>query len=202
MLQLILKFVTQNALKGAGGYLMAHGYATQDQWTAIAGFIVTMVGLGLHWYQMHSHAVATGAVASPALSPKMMAPLIALLLLPALLCGCNFNRKDVAHVWTASQDGTTVGVTENPTTQLYELGVKRVHSHITMIPIIFETNAMGNIRAVIPDVVVSDEINARSGIFGGAGGTITVATGTNAVQTILGGQHQPINTATGTNLPK
>lgn len=205
MLQLAIKFAMSHALSIAGVWAVTHGLTTNTGWQTIAGFITACIAYIIHWYQSHHAAQMAGTVPAPAplLSPKQAGAtgLILALLVPLLLVGCQ-NNKDIAHVWTASQDGTTVGVTENPTTQLYELGVKRVHSHVTMIPIIFETNNVGNIRAVIPDVVVSDEINARSGIFGGAGGTITVATGTNAVGTLLGGGHVPINEGTGTNLPK
>lgn len=205
MLQLIIKFVVQNALKAAGVWCIGQGIATTANWQIVVGVVSSAVGWIWHWHETHAAAVASGQIPAPvvpALSPKLTPPVILAFLLPALLlAGCAIP-KDIAHVYTISGDGTSVGITQNPATQAYELGLKRVHTHLSIIPIVFQTNSLGVISCVIPDVVVSDEINGRNSIFGGAGGTITVATGTNAVQTILGGGHVPINEGTGTNLPK
>ncbi len=211
MLQLIIKFVIQNALKSAGPVLAANGIANSQQWQTVCGVIAAAIGWIWHWHEAHAAAVASGAIKPASLPPGATLPdagakaaaLIALLVLPvAMFTGCGGLPKDVAHVYTISGDGTSMGITQNPATQLYELGLKRIHTHLTIVPIVFQTNAAGTITAVIPDTVVSDEINGRNSIFGGAGGTITVATGTNAVQTMLGGGHVPINEGSGTNLPK
>jgi len=90
MLQLITKFSGQNALKFVGAWLIAHGYATQDQWTSIAGGIITMAGVVWHWYELHAHAQATGQVKAPALPASVVKVASALALAFGLLwvSGC------------------------------------------------------------------------------------------------------------------
>lgn len=206
MLQIVIKFALTHGLAAAGVWAVTNGLTTYTGWESVVGFLSATVAYIIHWHSTHTAAVATGQVPAPqapTLSPKAAgAAMLFALAMPALLLGGCKLPGDVAHVYHISGDGTSLGVTQNPTTQAYELGLKRIHTTLTIIPIVYQTNALGNITAVIPDTVVSDEINARSGVFGGAGGTITIATGTNAVQTLLGGMHVPINEGTGSTLPK
>jgi hypothetical protein len=204
MLQLIIKFLVQNILKSAGPALAMNGIATSEQWQTCCGVIAAAIGWIWHWHESHAAAVAAGKVPPAALPPKLAGQVVSLILaclIPVFLVGCALP-KDVAHVYHLSGDGTSLGITQNPATQAYELGLKRVHTTMTIVPVIWSTNNVGGLVAIVPDSVISDEINGRSTIFGGAGGTITVAVGSNAVQSILGGGHQPINAGSGTNLPK
>lgn len=201
MLQLIISFVVKNILSAAGVWCINQGIATDSEWKTILGVVSAAIAWVWHWHESHAAAVASGKVQPVALSPKAAGAVALIILLGLFATGCKLPN-DVAHVYTISADGTSLGVTQNPATQAYELGLKRVHTHVSIIPIMWQSTSNGLMVAVIPDTVVSDEINARSGIFGGAGGTITVATGTNAVATLLGGGHVPINEGTGTNLPK
>lgn len=216
MLTLVLKVLLKYALAAAGSVAIDKGICNSSEWITVAGVLTTCVSLLWHWIEAHQHAVAIGQVTGQAPQsgagsqsnnqpglPGLKNVLVLFLLLPAfLLAGGCAIPKDVAHVYHISGDGTSLGLTQNPTTQAYELGLKRVHTTLSIVPIVWQTNGTGNILAVVPDTVLSDEINGRSTIFGGAGGTITLAVGTNAVQTLLGGQHYPINQGSGTNIPK
>lgn len=209
MLQLIIKFGLSHALSIAGVWCVTHGLTTNTGWQTISGFIISGIAYLVHWYQAHHAAQVAGTVPVPsvALSPKAKAAvsLFLCLLIPEfLLTGCGgILPKDVAHVMNFTEDGTKVHIGQNAVTQMPELSVGREQADVTVIPIVFQTNAVsGQISAVVPDVVMSYEFNGRNATFGGMSGTITVATGTNAVATILGGGHVPINAGTGTSLPK
>lgn len=116
--------------------------------------------------------------------------------------GCASN-PDLSHIRRAVGTGTKVGITQNPGTGAYELGVSRVQIEYTSIPVVFSTNSANQLQAVIPDVVSRYEVATHSAIFGNAGLTSTLATGTNAVNTAVGGSTPPINNGvgTGSNLP-
>ncbi len=114
-----------------------------------------------------------------------MKNIIALLTLIALVgCAHTPSKSHVVHVVAT---GTKFGITENPATQLYELGL------VTTVPIMWATNRDGTIYVVIPDVVTRYEVQGKNTTFGGAGLTSTLATGTNAVGTAVGGTVAPIN---------
>jgi hypothetical protein len=214
MLQFVIKFLLQNALKSAGPVLAANGIATSEQWQTVCGVAASAIGWIWHWHESHAAAVASGALPPASLPPgatlpsagaKMGLGLIGLLLLPvALLTGCGgLFPKDVAHAVNFTEDGTKIRVGQDPVSQMPQLIFGREQANITVIPIIFQTNAAnGQISAVVPETVESYEFNGRNTTFGGIAGTITFATGSNAVQTVLGGGHAPINEGTGTTLPK
>lgn len=106
--------------------------------------------------------------------------------------GCATNPSK-SHVVRAVATGTKFGVTQNPTTGVYELGLQRVQAEIVTIPVFF-TNGVFS----IPDVVSRYEVSTHSAVFGNAALTSTMATGTNAVSTQVGGVTPPINAGVGT----
>lgn len=115
-----------------------------------------------------------------------------------LATGCASNPSK-SHVVRAVATGTKFGVTQNPTTGVYELGIQRVQTELVTIPVYSCTNASGQIVLVTPDTVSRYEVNTHSAVFGNAALTSSLATGSNAVTTAVGGATPPINTATGTN---
>lgn len=120
-----------------------------------------------------------------------MKKIIALLAIIALTgCHAQPSKSHVVHVVAT---GTKFGITENPATQLYELGLTRFQAEVTTVPIMWATNRDGTIYVVIPDVVTRYEVQGKNTTFGGAGLTSTLATGTNAVGTAVGGTVAPIN---------
>ena len=111
--------------------------------------------------------------------------------------GCQ-SSPSKSHVIRVVGTGTDFGINQNPVTGFYELGLKRVQTEVTTVPVIWTNGAF-----YIPDVVERYEVNTHSSIFGNAALTSTMATGSNAVLTSLGGASQPINANTGVsnNLP-
>ena len=128
-----------------------------------------------------------------------MKEIVSLLSIAALvtLTACQSSRP-VTSVFAVGGVATKIGIVQDPATGQYSLGAQRGQAVFARIPIVYSTNDVGGITAVVPDTIISYEVNAHSGIWGNAQSTWTLATGTNAVQTLLGGQHLPINTATGT----
>lgn len=110
----------------------------------------------------------------------------------SLTVGC-VHAPAKSHVVHVVATGTKFGITENPATQLYELGLTRFQAEVTTVPIMWATNKDGSIYVVIPDVVTRYEVQGKNTTFGGAGLTSTLATGTNAVNTAVGGTVAPIN---------
>lgn len=110
-----------------------------------------------------------------------------------LLTGGCISSPSKSHVVRGVATGTSVGITQNPATGLYELGVKRCQVEFVTIPVFFTNGAF-----CIPDVVSRYEVNTHSAVFGNAGLTSTLSTGTNAVQTQVGGTTPPINAGVGT----
>lgn len=109
----------------------------------------------------------------------------------ALLAGCASNPSK-SHVVRGVATGTSLGITQNPATGLYELGVKRAQVEMITIPVFYTNGAF-----VVPDVVSRYEVSAHSAIFGNTALTSTLSTGTNAVGTALGGTTPPINAGVG-----
>lgn len=109
-----------------------------------------------------------------------------------LLAGCAINPSK-SHIVRGVATGTSVGLSQNPATGLYELGVKRAQVEFVTIPI-FVTNGVW----IVPDVVSRYEVSTHSAVFGNAALTSTLSTGTNAVQTQVGGTTPPINAGVGT----
>lgn len=118
--------------------------------------------------------------------------LLSILTLGALaLAGCNSPSK--AHVVRGVTTGTTLGITQNPSSGMYELGIKRVQAEIVTIPVWFTNGVF-----YTPDVVSRYEVNTHSTVFGNASLTSTLSTGPSAVQTPVGGTTPPINSNVGT----
>lgn len=126
-----------------------------------------------------------------------VAALVALFLCLLLPTGCHLNPS-TGHVIRVVATGTKLGLSQNPSTGVYELGIQRVQTEVTTVPV-FLTN--GEFK--IPPTVLRYEVNTHSAIFGNAALTSTMATGSNAVATAVGGATPPINNGTGTgnNLP-
>jgi hypothetical protein len=116
----------------------------------------------------------------------------------ATVTGCTMNPSK-SHIVRAVATGTKLGVTQNPTTGVYELGVQRVQTEIITVPVYAYTNKDGSVNLVVPESVSRYEVNTHSAVFGNAALTSTLATGTNGVATQVGGQTPPINVSTGTS---
>lgn len=152
--------------------------------------------------ELIQHFQAHPAVAEPAPTPAPAASasglstaataVLAFGLLLFGATGCVGRSPSSGHIVRIDAVGTKVGIGQNPATGVYELGIMRVQTELTTIPVFF-TN--GEYR--VAPAVMSYEANAHSAVFGNAAVTSTIATGSNAVNSTLGGQHPPINANTG-----
>lgn len=110
----------------------------------------------------------------------------------SILAGCATNPSK-SHIVRGVGTGTSLGISQNPGTGLYELGFKRAQIEFVTIPVVFTNGVF-----VVPDVNSRYEVSTHSAVFGNAALTSTLATGTNAVNTAVGGTTPPINTGVGT----
>lgn len=113
--------------------------------------------------------------------------------------GCSLLGVGCAHTPSAGHvvkligKGTKGGITENPVTGSYEIALQRVQMELITIPLAYATNKDGGVYVVIPDVVDRVEALGKNSVFGNAGDTWTLATGSNSVNTLVGGQTTPVN---------
>lgn len=180
-----IQTLLRSVIKIGGGALISSGFATGSDLQIIGAGIATLIAV--IWGVLHR---TSGDSASP--SRPANAPLFALafILLCIGLVGCASNTEPKRKVIAGSGELTSLGLTENPITGVYELGAKRGQMSFIVVPAVYNTN---NGVWSTPDMVMSVEAQARNGVFGSAGGTTTFAVGSNSVQTLLGGQHLPIN---------
>lgn len=114
-----------------------------------------------------------------------------------LLVGCVATplatKPVTTHIVHIAGSGKKGGIVQDPVTGQYSLGYQSIFMGITTVPITTAMDTNGVIHFIEPDAVASYEILGKSGIFGSAGSTYTVAVGQKATQTLLGGAHLPVN---------
>ena len=106
-----------------------------------------------------------------------------------------------SHVVSIVGSGKKLGITQDPLTQLYQLGYASVFGGLLTVPVTFGFDQAHTNMLVIrtPNVVARYEIGGKATFFGSAGTTYTVAVGTEACNTLLGGQSPPMNLGYWTN---
>jgi hypothetical protein len=181
--------LAQSILKIGGALLLARGTVTTSAWQQISGGVIAILGL----YFSHTSNATPGAAASSAKAGGGAMRLILFCAFLVALCGGCIPSPSKAHIVRVVSTGTKFGLTQNPNTGIYELGLQRVQVEMTTVPV-FWTNGIFS----APDAVMRYEVNTHSSIFGNAALTSTLATGTNAVNSSVGGATPPINASTGT----
>jgi len=107
-----------------------------------------------------------------------------------------------SHVVSIVGSGKKLGVTQDPLTQLYQLGYASVFGGLLTVPVVSSIEGAGTNQLLVmhtPDVVARYEIGGKATFFGSAGSTYTVAVGSGACNTLLGGQSPPVNVGYWTN---
>jgi hypothetical protein len=134
----------------------------------------------------------------PSISQKIKHSLWGAFLICGLLTitsGCGARKPSSGHILRGAATVTSLGISQNPATGLYELGIKRGQVEVVSIPVWLNTN---NNTYAVPDVNSRYEVSTHSAVFGNAALTSTLSTGSNAVNTSVGGATQPINSNVGT----
>lgn len=173
-------------VKTLAGAAIAHGYIQGANTEMIIAVIVSLISAV--WGVMHRTSPAQEA---PRRSGVIMCMLGLLVLVVASGCASDPAKlQNKRRVIAGSGAVTSLGISENPMTGLYEAALK--HGAMSFLVVPSEYNATNGTWST-PDAVMSYEPQGRNGIFGVAGATTTIAVGSNAVNTLLGGAHYPIN---------
>lgn len=176
------------ALHLAGGMLLKHGWVHSETAYYLAGASAAVIG-----WLAHNSPPATVKADIQSLPGRVLKLALFAALLSVFTVGC-MTSPSKSHVVRGVATGTSIGISQNPATGLYEFGVKRCQIEFVTIPIFF-TNGL----PCLPDVVSRYELTTHSAVFGNASLTSTLATGSNGVNTSVGGATPPINAGTGTN---
>jgi hypothetical protein len=180
----------RSVLKIGAGYFASKGIADQNTLHVIYAGAVALIGV--IWGLVHRNS-SSNASSGAGVSRYSLMLLMAVSVLALGTAGCQTSPSK-SHVIRAVATGTKAGITQNPTTGVYEFGLQRVQTEIITVPVFF-TNGVW----YAPDVVSRYEVNTHSAVFGNANLTSSLATGSNAVNTAVGGTTPPINSNTGTS---
>lgn len=207
---LVSKIVIGIVMSIAGAVQAKYGF-TLDAAPIATDLGALIASLAVWWWSHHSIlADVTGYTAgeSNPNPPKgasgltnrvVLALLVPVFAFGLLTAGCSGFNQNTHRAVAVSAKGIAAGITEDPSTGLYELGLKNVDSSAIMLPIFYQTNAAGDISVVVPDAVMSSEQGGKAHLFGSGSTTVTIAIGPNAVASILGAAHYPINAPYWTN---
>jgi hypothetical protein len=125
-----------------------------------------------------------------------------IVLIAGLAAGCASHSPSKGYIEDLTVTGLKLGVQQDPITYQAQLGVMRFWATWTSVPVFTWTNPVtGQIGGWLPDVIKRYETTARSGIFGGAGITATLATGSNAMGSATAVTVPPINHDAATQMP-
>lgn len=121
-----------------------------------------------------------------------------------LLAGCvsrPISNPAPSHVVSIIGSGKKLGVTQDPLTQMYQLGYASLFGGLLTVPVTvsYDPTHTNELNMRTPNVVARYEIGSKATFFGSAGSTYTVAVGTEACNTLLGGQSPPMNLGYWTN---